>query len=202
MVKALAKKDISNLSCYQKVLDDTSWVMVYFDYAGDNYLAAASAFESIAMRIEALKMAIIPHPRATRYGTSWLQMEWISYIRGSLSSEKSKNAYAMVTTIKPEMEKEYRMLHQSVWPGVVDQMARGNNRNFSIFLVEIGAKIYEFFYVEYVGANLKKDGERNRTDPANLRWWKLTDVCQNPLPGTKDIWTMMDKVESKKEVKK
>ena len=104
---------------------------------------------------------------------------------------------ALIASVKPEKEMEYRLLHQSVWLGVVDQMARGNNRNFSIFLVEIDKTIYEFFYLEYVGTDPKKDAEMNSADPTNIRWWKLTDACQTPLPGTKDIWSMMDKMSDK-----
>ncbi len=195
--KALKKKDITNLSCYKKKLSGKTWVMIYFDYSGDDYLQAAKDFESAGEVIETLNKSIVPHPRAKRYGTTWLQMEWICYIRGSLSEEETKNAFSMVTTIKPQNEKEYRLLHQSVWPGVVDQMTRGNNRHFSIFLVEIDKTIYEFFYLEYVGIDSKKDGEMSSTDPANIRWWKLTDPCQTPLPGTKDIWSMMDKISDK-----
>jgi len=89
----------------------------------------------------------------------------------------------------------YRTLHQAVWPGVVDQLARSNNRELSIFLVEIGDEIYEFLYVEYIGSDAAKDGNSSKTDPCTLRWWKLTDACQIPLPDVKEgIWAGMDAV--------
>jgi len=194
--RALRGAEITNLSCYKRKLGDKTWVMVYFDYAGDDYLKAATDFESALTSVDALKMHVDPHPRAGRYGTTWLQMEWICYIRGARSEAETKTSYAMVTTIKPEKESEYRLLHQTVWPGVCDQMARGNNRHFSIFLVEIGETLYEFFYVEYVGSSQKKDAEMDRSDPVNLRWWKQTDPCQVALPGEDGIWSMMRKVES------
>jgi len=194
-VKALKKANITNLSCYRRVLGGKTWVMIYFDYAGDDYLRAAADFESAGSAIDALKLHVDPHPRAKRYGATWLQMEWICYIRGARSEEEAKNSLAMVTTIKPEKEAEYRLLHQAVWPGVCDQMARGNNRHFSIFLTEIGETLYEFFYLEYVGTDPKKDSQMDRTDPVNLRWWKQTDPCQTPLPGKEGIWSMMDKIE-------
>jgi len=193
-VKALKKADITNLSCYKKELSGKTWIMVYFDYAGDEYLEAAADFESAGEAVRALNTHIDAHPHAKRHGTTWLQMEWITYIRGSRSEADTKNAVSMVTTVKPEKEAEYRLLHQAVWPGVCDQMARGNHRHFSIFLTEIEGTLYEFFYVEYVGNDAKKDGEMDRTDPINIRWWKQTDPCQVPLPGTDGIWTMMDKV--------
>ena len=193
-VKALEKADITNLSCYKKELGGKTWVMLYFDYEGRDYLKAAADFESAGDAVLALNAHIDSHPHAKRYGTTWLQMEWITYIRGSRSEADIENACSMVTTLEPEKEAEYRLLHQTVWPGVCDQMARGNHRNFSIFLTEIDDTLYEFFYVEYVGSDAEKDGEMDRTDPINIRWWKQTDPCQTPLPGTDGIWTMMDKI--------
>lgn len=193
IAKALKKKKITNLSSYSVPILGKTWVMVYFDYDGKDYLQAAADIEQVEV-FQGLEKWVEPHPRAARYGTKWLQMEWITYLHAS-QKEVAGDPFAMVTRIKPEKEQEYRMLHQTVWPGVVDQMARGNYRNFSIFLVEIGDEIFEFAYGEYVGTDSKKDGEMNSTDPCNLRWWKITDACQNPLPGADGIWLMMKKTD-------
>ena len=102
---------------------------------------------------------------------------------------------AIVTRIKPEKEQLYRSLHQTVWPGVSDQLIRTHNRNLSIFLVELGDDIYEFLYVEYVGDNAEADGQASKEDPCTVRWWKLTDACQLPLPDQKEgIWSGMESV--------
>ncbi len=98
---------------------------------------------------------------------------------------------AMATRLKPEKEMDYRLYHQATWPGVVDQMARGNNRNFSIFLVEIGDELYKFFYVEYCGDDSEADGAMNAADPSNQRWWRHTDPCQEPLEEEGGIWAPM-----------
>lgn len=193
-VQALKEQNITGLAAYrQKLADGKNRVMIYFDYAGQDYLQAAADAESTAV-FQTLEKWIEPHPRAARYGTKWLQMEWISYIRASQKEGKAANRFAMVTRIRPEKEQEYRILHQTVWPGVVDQMVRGNYRDFSIFFVEIGNELYEFFHVDYVGTDAEKDGEMNSSDPCNLRWWKLTDACQDPLPGASGPWLMMDKI--------
>ncbi len=192
-VKALKKKKITHLGTYKQELAGKTWFMVYFDYEGKDYLQAAADFESVEA-FQTLEKWMEPHPRAARHGTRWLQMEWMNYVRASQKTGEPADRFAMVTRIKPEKEQEYRMLHQTVWPGVVDQMARGNYRNFSIFLVEIGDELYEFFHVEYVGTDSKKDGEASKADPCNQRWWKLTDPCQNPLPGASGPWLMMDKI--------
>ena len=116
------------------------------------------------------------------------------FIRGAQKKGEAADRFAMVTRIKPEKEQEYRVLHQTVWPGVVDQMNRANNRNFSIFFTEIGDELYEFFYLEYVGTDAARDADMNKADPFNQRWWKITDACQDPLPDADGIWSMMDKV--------
>ncbi len=113
-VKALKKKRITNLATYQqKLADGKTWVMIYFDYAGSEYLQAADAFESVE-GVQALEKLVEPHPRAARYGTQWLQMEWINYIRASQKEGKAADRIAMVTRIEPEKEQEYRVLHQTV----------------------------------------------------------------------------------------
>jgi L-rhamnose mutarotase len=121
-------------------------------------------------------------------------MEWINYIRGLDVDREPTEVLSMVTIIRPEKESQYRSLHQTVWPGIVDQMIRGNNRNFSIFLAEIGDQLYEFFYLEYMGNDSEKDNRMNQDDPVNQRWWAQTGPCQQPLPGEKDIWTPLIQV--------
>lgn len=192
--KALKKNNIANISSYKKVLTDKkTWYWVYFDYKGKDYLKAVNAFEKAAAGTAEL---IESHPRAKTYGTSWLQMEWICYIRGVMDRTlTAQSKVGIVTRINPEKEQLYRTLHQAVWPGVIDQIARSNNRDLSIFLVEIGDEIYEFLYMEYVGKNPEVDGKSSKSDPCTLRWWKLTDACQIPMPDLKEgIWAGMDAV--------
>jgi len=192
--KALKREGVSNLSVYKRDLGGDEWYMVYFDYSGEDYLQAADSFDKSTKAVDWGEL-VESHSRAGRYGNTWLQMEWICFIRGAKTAKKASKKYAMVTRIKPEREMDYRLYHQSVWPGVSDQMARGNNRNFSIYLVEIEDEIYEFFYVEYCGDDPQRDGKLDKTDPANQRWWSYTDKCQQPLPGEEGIWSMMEKVE-------
>ena len=120
-------------------------------------------------------------------------MEWINFIYGANPSLNPKR-FAMVTRLKPEKEAEYRLLHQSTWPGTVDRMTRMEYHDFSIFLIEWGAEIYEMFYVEFVGVDAGKDKMGSVAEPAYERWVKQTDACQEPLPDAKGIWSAMDKV--------
>jgi L-rhamnose mutarotase len=192
--RALKKHGISNLCIQKKVLGDTkTWYWAYFDYRGKDYLKAVNAFEAAAPLPAGL---LQPHPRAQSHGIGWLQMEWICFLRGAPDAETpTKSKTAVVTRIKPEKEELYRTLHQTVWPGVADQIARSNSRNLSVFLVELGDEIYEFLYVEYIGNDAEVDGKSSKSDPCTLRWWKITDDCQLPLSDAKDSpWAGMDAV--------
>jgi L-rhamnose mutarotase len=198
VAKEMKAAGIENFSCFKKVLNGKTWVVVHFDYWSKDYLVAAKTFENSSAAVKKLNAFIDPHPLAARYGSSWLQMEWVNYIRGSQSKAPTKQKYAKVTRIKPEMEEEYRILHQGVWPGVVDQMARGNNRNFAILMTEIDGTVYEFLYGEYVGDDPAKDAEMDGSDPVVRRWLTHTDPCQDPLPDAKGPWASMDLVAATK----
>lgn len=190
--QAFARVKISNLSSFEKTLQNKPCFMVYFDYDGESYLEAVKAFESVP-QAGALRPLLAPHPRAEKQGTAWLQMEWINYIQGAKPSATPKRS-AMVTRVKPEKEAEYRLLHQSTWPGTVDRMTRMEYHDFSIFLVELGDEIYEMFYVEFVGSDAGKDKMGSVAEPAYERWVKQTDPCQKPLPDADGIWSALDEV--------
>ena len=53
-----------------------------------------------------------------------------------------------------------------------------------------------FLYVEYVGNDQKADDAMSQSDAINHRWWKLTDACQQGLPGVDGNWTLMDTLEA------
>ena len=190
---AFAQAGITNISSYAKKIHGATWFVVYFTFDGTKeYLDAAEAFESVPV-VTALKPALVPHPRAVRYGRQWLQMEWINFIRGKNVERQATSKLMIVTRIRPEKEAEYRSLHQTVWPGVVDQAIRGNIRNLCIFLVEMGDDLVEFLYLEYVGDNDAADDVMNKADPINIRWWRHTDACQIGLSG-QDNWVLMDQI--------
>jgi len=191
--ESLRMVNISNVSAYTKELQGKLYVMVYFDYDGKNYLDAVKAFESVP-QTKALTALVQPHPRAAAAGTGWLQMEWVNYIYGAKPNGNVPNRFAMVTRLKPEKEAEYRLLHQSVWPGTVDRMTRMEYHDFSIYFVELGDELYEMFYVEFIGTDADKNKMSSVADPTYERWIKNTDPCQIPLPDANGIWSMMNKI--------
>ncbi|MEX0331822.1 MAG: L-rhamnose mutarotase [Puniceicoccaceae bacterium] len=191
----LADAGITNLSAYSREIGGQTWIVLHFTLAGNvDYLDAAQLFESATPGTKALSGLIKSPERAARFQTRWLQMEWINYIRGKEVAHPAKSRLMIVTTILPEKEEEYRTLHQTVWPGVVDQVARSNSRDLCIFLADIDDLLVEFLYVEYVGTDQKADDDMSQTDAINHRWWKLTDACQKGLPGVDGNWTLMEPV--------
>ncbi len=196
----LARFGIFDVAPFYREIGDNIWVVVYFAYEGGrDYLSAASAFTEATAKMESIRDNTQPHPRAERLESHWLQMEWISFIRGRDVPGPPADKVMIVTTIKPEKEETYRTLHQTVWPGVVDQVIRSNNRNLSIFLVTIDDQLIQFLYVEYVGEDPERDHSLSQSDEVNLRWWELTDACQEPLPGVEGIWDAMIPIPSESE---
>lgn len=194
--KKLRKAGISNAQAFTRNIEGTNYAVLYFTYAGGkDYLGAAAAFEEATDSIDWIS-ATSPHPRAKRYRRHWLQMEWINFIQGLEVDREPTSTLMIGTTVIPEMEMQYRTLHQTVWPGVVDQAIRGKIRNLNVFLVELDDELVEFLYLEYMGDDEKADDDANKADPINERWWKLTDACQKPFSDVKEgNWTLMNPVK-------
>ena len=197
--RRLRKAGISNTQAFTRSIEGKTYAVIYFSYQGGlGYLGAAAAFETATSSID-WTATTFPHPRAKTYDRHWLQMEWINFIHGLDVARKPSNTLMIATTVIPEKEMQYRTLHQTVWPGVVDQATRGNIRNLNVFLVELDDQLVEFLYLEYMGTDEAADDAANKADPVNQRWWKLTDACQKPFSDVKEgTWTLMDPVESAK----
>lgn len=192
----LQESGITRLGFFTRTIQGKQYAVAYFTYAGGNdYLGAAKAFEAATHSMEwaAFTQA---HPRAAAYDCHWLQMEWVNFV-GGLDVDREPTSLTMIgTRIRPEKEGEYRTLHQTVWPGVVDQIKRGSIRNLNVFLVELDGDLVEFLYLEYMGNDSESDDLANQQDPINQRWWKLTDACQQPFEGvTEGNWAALEQVK-------
>ncbi|MEM1084939.1 MAG: L-rhamnose mutarotase [Verrucomicrobiota bacterium] len=190
----LASADIKGLQVFQRKIEGAELAVVYFAYPGDrNYLEAAAAFTEATSDVDWSKL-VKAHPRA-REGEVWMQMEWINFIRGVETERQATKSLMIGTSLRPEREFEYRTLHQTVWPGVVDAFSRTNGRNLSIFLIEFDGRLLKFLYTEYVGEDAAKDEAAAQADPVNQRWWKLTDACQKPFSDVKEgNWAELDRL--------
>lgn len=72
---------------------------------------------------------------------------------------------------------EYELLHSAVWPGVLEQLARSNVRNFSIYRHDEVL----FSYMEYVGDDLETDMAAIAANPATQEWWSICGPLQRPV---------------------
>jgi L-rhamnose mutarotase len=104
--------------------------------------------------------------------------------------------FSAVIGLKPEYEKQYRLLHADVWPEVLATIKRANIRNYSIFITEIDNKKYLFSYFEYAGENINRDLAQMALCPHTQRWWVQTDACQIRLPKAMpdEQWQSMEQV--------
>ena len=92
--------------------------------------------------------------------------------------------FGSVIELRPEKREYYVRLHADCWPGVLKRIRASNIRNYSIYLGELGGKLYLFSYFEYVGTDFEADMKKMGDDPETRRWWKETDPCQRRIPGT------------------
>ena len=86
---------------------------------------------------------------------------------------------AQLVRLRPGHEAEYRALHRAVPEPVLAALRSANVRNYSIF--ERDGLLLAYF--EHTGADLDADLARVAADPATQEWWRLTDPCQEPVPG-------------------
>jgi len=121
----------------------------------------------------------------------------------SAARDKKKDAagadkvqrFGSVIELRPEKREYYVRLHADCWPAVLEQIRESNIRNYSIYLGELGGKLYLFSYFEYIGADFEADMNKMADDDETRRWWKETEPCQRRIPGTADGQQWMQLLE-------
>ncbi len=183
---------LSNLSIHFQETAKTTFVFLFTEYTGTDPRVAAAlvqqdpVFASLSELLEA-------HPRAES-GMDWLPMELINIIGPTLPEPSDGQAIersGAMTGLVPASELQYRTLHQTNWPGVVDQMARSHRRYWVTFLIELAEEIWLFTYTEYLGKDHAADDAATAADPVTQRWWKFTEPCLIPLSEGAENWTTM-----------
>jgi L-rhamnose mutarotase len=81
--------------------------------------------------------------------------------------------FGQTARLKPDKIEEYRQLHASVWPEVLDTITACHIGNYSIFQQDD----LLFAYFEYHGNDYDADMRAMAEDPVTQRWWKLTKPC-------------------------
>jgi L-rhamnose mutarotase len=107
-------------------------------------------------------------------------------------TQGKRERYASVIRLLPDRREQYLELHSAVWPSVEATITACNIRNYTIWLN--GDLL--FGYYEYVGEDHDADQATMAADPETQRWWRLTDPCQERLPGTPEgqQWTRLPEV--------
>lgn len=124
--------------------------------------------------------------------SSWRICETLCQLRPETAAAQEKcEWYAAITGLKPDREADYRILHECVWPGVIDAIGESSISDFDIFLTDITGDLHLIYRMRYIGVNYSADMEKMAANPVNQRWWKFTNPCQEPLPmaaARKEIW--------------
>ncbi|MDI1335764.1 MAG: L-rhamnose mutarotase [Lacunisphaera sp.] len=137
------------------------------------------------------------HPRAEPTGTPWIRMELINVIDPTMPAAVSQTQHlGYFSRLRPDRELTYRTLHQTNWPGVVDQMARSHYCCWITFLIEIGSDLALFTYCQYVGHNKATDDDDMAADPTTQRWWVHTQPCLEGMAGATTPWMPLTEATS------
>ena len=100
--------------------------------------------------------------------------------------------FGQIIGVKPEKLAEYKQLHASVWPEVLEMISRCHIKNYSIYHREG----FLFAYFEYHGDNFEADMSIMSADPMTQKWWDLCMPCQEPLESRTEgeWWVNMEEV--------
>lgn len=171
------------------------------DSVPDAVWPSASSDAALKPWLDELQASLAPHPRAQETASPWVRCETICELRPRVPAATrapSSPAWSVaITGLNPAKEADYRNYHAHVWPGVIDAIGAAMVPRFDIFLIEFGEQPYLIYQMEYVGSDFKSDMAGMGKNPVNVRWWKWTDACQQPLPSAatrKEIWEPMESI--------
>lgn len=197
------KSNIRNYSISLKKVGGKLYLFSYFEYVGKNW---QKDMDAIAADPETSKKwwketdpCQIPFEAAAEKQQIWDDMEEVFHSDGAVDVVPSGPVRRVetITGLKFDKEAYYRILHAAVWPNVLKAIRNANIRNYSIYLKDIGGKLYLYSYFEYVGKDFDADMQGIGKDPVTRRWWAQTDPCQIPLPAAKakkEIWDACEEV--------
>lgn len=195
LASQLKRSGIYNIAIYRTQAAGRPLLFVYFETTClDQEEAIPLLKESSSYWVE-LESLLVPHPRAGRVMAPWIRAEFINVVSVEPGFDRPKGqALALAAQLVREKELSYRTLHQTNWPGVVDQMRRSNYRNWTTFLIDWEGQLLLFTYAEYLGDNREADEAAMARDPVSQRWWSHTQPCLAPVDGSDKIWSPMRKL--------
>ncbi|MEN8662115.1 MAG: L-rhamnose mutarotase [Lentimonas sp.] len=188
----LAAAGISHLHVYLKDLGRRSVLFVYFETTLLDQEAAAQTLKTSSNWWRNIEAHLLAHPRAPAEDLPWQRAEFINVIADNTDREHPKRkACGLISGVRLESELWYRTLHQTNWPGVIDQMKRSQYQNWTTFMLEWDDELLLFTHVEYLGNDQFADDALMAADPVTQRWWKHSEPCLYAVDGGKDNWASM-----------
>ena len=183
VLEQIRKSNICNYSIYLR----EGTLFAYFEYTGSDFNAdmAQMADDPITQDWWKLTDPMQEPLETVQKGEWWTSTEEVFHMGELTKPSQEAQRFGSVIDLRPEFEEEYKKLHASVWPGVLEQIQKSNIQNYSIFLHE--GRLYS--YLEYAGDDFQGDMDRMAQDSETVRWWDVCKPMQKKLPTAKeDEW--------------
>ena len=189
----LSAVGIHHLHFYVIRLDLGSFLFVYFETDCLDQEKAAQQLKGSSAWWHDVESCLRSHPRAVPADAPWQRAELINTIATNTARERMiGKPIGLMAGVHEESELWYRTLHQTNWPGVIDQMRRSQYQNWTTFLLDWGDALLLFTHFEYLGSDRTADDALMAADPVTQRWWKHTEPCLYSLVGDESSWVALD----------
>lgn len=189
-----AESGIRHLHLYLQSFDARNLLFIYFEMDELDQEKAVRTFKSSHTWWAELEPHLCAHPRASANNAPWQRAEFINVIADNTDRDRKIGQPAgLAAGLHPDKELWYRTLHQTNWPGVIDQNVRSHYQNWTTFMLEFGDELMLFTHVEYLGSDQSADDALMQADPVTQRWWKHTEPCLFPLIEDGGNWSAMQK---------
>jgi L-rhamnose mutarotase len=187
-----AESGIGHLHLYLQSFDARNVLFIYLEMDELDQEKAVQTFKSSHTWWAELEPHLSAHPRVSAGNAPWQRAEFINVIADNTDRDRNIGQPAgLAAGLHPDKELWYRTLHQTNWPGVIDQMARSHYQNWTTFMLEFGDELMLFTHVEYLGSDQSADDALMQADPVTQRWWQHTEPCLFPLIANGDNWSAM-----------
>ena len=194
VIKQIALCNISNYSIFLRHYPDGIMLFSFFEYTGDDFNADMDKMAADPLTQDWWKLTIpMQEPLESRKeGEWWATIGELFHMDGVRKPPEKVRRYASTVDILPENEDEYRNLHTSLSPGILENIQRANISNYSIFMHE--SRVYSYF--EYAGDDFEKDMERMTIETETCTWLDACKTLQYKIPTGKnsDWWSEMREV--------
>ncbi len=189
----LARSGIGQFDLFVSAIDSRIYLFAFLHFTGSD-VETVPRIAAEDPWLAGLSPLLEPHPRANHRVSPWLRLELINVTGPTLPAppiDQPATRTGLISGLLPDRELTYRTLHQTNWPGIVDQMARSHVRYWVTFLIEFDSDLRLFTYCEYTGTDKAADDARMAGDPVTQRWWTHTEPCLISLDGSGRTWVPM-----------